>query len=131
MLGLLAGWSSAPEAIARAALVAGASVGVLGVVALRLEATDPPWLRMSMPFRGLVPARAAVVFAWLQPVVVPAFLALLVRQGSVSFRLLAVLEVEAALVAVAAAACSRWSMKGLAPYLVAAVGAWVAVVRLA
>ena len=131
LLGLLAGWSSAPEAIARAALVAGASVGVLGVVALRLQATDPPWLRMSMPFRGLFPARAAVVFAWLQPVVVPAFLALLVRQGSISFRLLAVLEVEAALVAVAAAACSRWSMKGLAPYLVAAVGAWVAVVRLA
>jgi hypothetical protein len=130
-LALLAAWSEDPSAVARTALVAGAMLALLAVSGLRLAATDPAWLKVALPMQNLTPARAAVVFAWLQPAILPAFFALLVRQGTVAFRLLLALEVLALALAVMASVCSRWSMKGLAPYLVAAVSLWVAVVRLA
>lgn len=130
LLVLLAAWSEEVSALPRSLLVAGAALAVLAVVGLRLAATDPAWLRLSLPMRGLSEARAVVVFAWLQPAILPAFLALLVRQGSVAFKLLAVLEVEALVLAAASALFSRWNMKGLAPYAVTAVVVWVLGVRL-
>ncbi len=128
-LALLAAWSDDPSAVGRTTLVAGAGLALLAISGLRLAATDPPWLRLSMAVPGLLPARAAVVFGWLQPALLPAFFALLVRQGAVAFRMLAVLEAEALVLALVSSLCSRWSMRGLAPYLVSAVIVWVGGVR--
>jgi hypothetical protein len=126
LLAALSGWSSEPEAFGRTLLIAGAGLVALGLVGLRLAATDPTWLEQAIPHsraRRLL-ARGVVVFGWLQGCVVPPFLALGLRQGAIGLHLLALLEGLALALALISSGSSRWRGRGLAPYLFVGLLLW-------
>ena len=126
LVGAVAGWSADPVAPARAALVAGAGMVLVGAVAVRLSSTDPMWLDRSLPVpsnRRLM-ARGFAVFGWLQGAIVPVAAVVGVRQGGAVLGVIVMLEGMALLIAIVGAASSRMRAKGMLPYVALGALAW-------
>ncbi|MCP4809050.1 MAG: hypothetical protein GY884_27255 [Proteobacteria bacterium] len=125
-LSALSGWSVAPEALPRTLLIGGAAVVFTGVVAIRLEMTDPLWLDHALPRRlgRKLGGRLLAVFLWLQGAVIPGVLALGIRQGAVAAGVLGWLELLALVIAATATGASRLRGRGLPPYLLTGLLLW-------
>jgi hypothetical protein len=122
----LAGWTSSPDAHARSLVVAAGSVVVLGAVGVRLAVGNPAWLDAWMPAPARRWSRAAAVLLLVQPVVLAAACALMVRHGltealSVWVRLESVAAVCAA---VAGVAGESLRARGFVVYVPAGLLAW-------
>lgn len=125
LLAGLAGWTEAPDGVARLAQVGAAALAALGYVGVRLGATDPPWLDTFLPLPGRLVARTAAVFAAMQVVIAVGTATLLVRQGAPAFGALLRLELVAlGLAGVAAVAGDKLRARGALVYLPVALLLW-------
>ena len=100
---------------------------LLGGVGVRLATTNPKWLDLwlDVPPRLLYPARFWAILCWLQAIVLPAALALTMRQGaSRGVGLGMALELLAFLLAVLGTGCGRVRVRGWLYYLPPALLAW-------
>jgi hypothetical protein len=118
-----AGFTKEPALAGRAVQVGGLALAALGLVAGRIRARDPAWLRLTLPTPGLRPAMAAAVFAWGQVIVAAGAATLTVRQGFVGVEAGLRLEAMLALFAALAAALPP---AGYVPLALAvwALGVW-------
>lgn len=131
ILGLAAAWTPEPTAALRTVAVAGASVALLGALPARLAEGDPPWLDAMLGVRPgpVLRARLLTAFLYAQGAILVPVAALLVRHGTVSFLVLAILELLALGGAAAGAwAASRWRERGVLAYGPLAVVVWALVV---
>lgn len=124
----MAGWSARPEAPRYAALVAGAGICLVGAVAIRMVETHPEWLDGAIPTRRLVAdgARFVATLCWLQGVLVPPVLAVLVRQPGHALPLLFALEALAGTCALVATLAGPLRARGYLAYAPIAALAWLA-----
>ncbi|MCK6505683.1 hypothetical protein L6R53_20180 [Myxococcota bacterium] len=127
LLGAMAGWSADPGAASQVVLVAGAATVLVAAVPTRLAEGDPAWLDQALGVRAgpVVHARAAVAFLYAQGAILPALLALLIRQGGAILRPLLLLELLALVAAFAAALIAR-RLRGRGAWAYAPLGvlAW-------
>ena len=77
-----------------------------------------------MPHRRRLTARAFVVFAWLQGVLIPPAIALAIRHGVAGVSWLPEAELQALALAGGGAYMSRWRGRGAIPYTVCAALIW-------
>lgn len=130
-LAALAGWSSDPQASARALVIGAACLLAIASVGVRIGSRDPLWLDQALPQRPRIrlSARAVAIFGWLQPIVLLPFLSLALRQ-SLSQALVTAgsLELAALLLAAISACFSALRGRGWAPYLLSGLALWAVLV---
>lgn len=119
-VGLFAGWSAEPEALARVIQVAGGAVVLLGVLPARLADGNPEWLDRWLGVRASAVARgrAAATLLYQQGALILPVLALLVRQGlGPALTALVALELLALAAAILCAGlAARWRGRALWSY---------------
>lgn len=129
-VGLLAGWSDEPAALARVIQVAGGAVVLLGALPARLADGDPEWLDLWLGVgrARVARGRAVATLLYQQGVVLLPVLALLLRQGlGPALTALVTLEALAVLsAALGAALASRWRGRAIWSYGPLALILWAA-----
>ena len=127
LLGLVSAWSSNPASWGRSLAIALAALVAIACVGLRLSSTDPLWLDQTMPQdrRVRLSARALAIFAWLQGVILPPTLVLLLRQGGgAALSFAGITECAALALCIASALFSPLRGRGWVPYLLSGLLLW-------
>lgn len=127
LLGLVSAWSADPAAWGRSLAIVLAGLVTIACVGLRLSTTDPLWLDQTLPQKRSLrlSARAVAIFAWLQGVILPPVLALVLRQSVGSaLDFLALAEGAALLLCIASASFSPLRGRGWVPYLLSGLLLW-------
>ena len=127
ILGLVSAWSSEPSSWGRSLAIALAALVAIACVGLRLSTTDPLWLDQTLPQRRSLrlTARALAIFAWLQGVILPPTIALLLRQGGgAAASFFGITEGAALALCIASACFSPLRSRGWVPYLLSGLLLW-------
>lgn len=121
-----AGWTASPDAPERVLAVGGGAALVIAALPIRLAEGDPAWLdrALGLPARRVGAARVVATWLYLQGVVIPPVLALLLRHGlAPALAAMLLLELLGALGATLAALAARHARASLL-YGPAAVLLW-------
>ena len=127
LLGAMAGWTADPGAAEQVVLVGGAAVVLVAAVPTRLADGDPAWLDQALGVQvaRVALARALVGLLYAQGAILPAVLALLIRQGGAALMPLVLLELLAVIAsALAALSAARLRGRGAWAYAPLGVLAW-------
>lgn len=131
LLSAIAGWTDAPEALPHALLVAATGLCLTGALGILLETCDPPWLgaALGVPRAPHTLARGLATMAYLQGVVLPPVLAVLLRRGIEALVLLGVLEALALALAAGCAALGQARRQAWFLYPPLALALWILATR--
>lgn len=127
ILCLISAWSSEPSSWGRSLAIALAALVAIACVGLRLSTTDPLWLDQTLPQKRSLrlSARALAIFAWLQGVILPPTIALVLRQGGgAALSFLGITEAAALALCIASACFSPLRSRGWVPYLLSGLLLW-------